>query len=178
MCSSVHAPLSRCDWFLDTTFGVPYMISIHAPLSRCDFAAAANIWRDALFQSTHLFRGATSGFLQYSSSSFYFNPRTSFEVRRNGIWEWDGKLYISIHAPLSRCDQILFHSGYLHNYFNPRTSFEVRLFLTRLLSSTTKNFNPRTSFEVRPHDYTGRGNPWTFQSTHLFRGATGLPRYR
>src|SRR5574344_1484842 len=60
---------------------------------------------------------------------------------------------ISIHAPLSRCDDFVLSSKAPYSYFNPRTSFEVRLFHVNLLSAGV-----------------------VFQSTHLFRGATSLMR--
>ena len=38
-----------------------------------------------LFQSTHLLRGATAGIWRYQLVVPYFNPRTSYEVRRPGF---------------------------------------------------------------------------------------------
>ena len=78
---SIHAPRVRCDH--ENTRGVvtANTISIHAPRVRCDLDKTQNNYR-----------------------FWYFNPRTSCEVRR------------SMHTPPSvACN------------FNPRTSCEVRL---------------------------------------------------
>ena len=125
---SIHAPLTRCDmgdgedrrkagYFNPrTSYEVRHFeklladwardISIHAPLTRCDYASFAS-----------------------SALLSYFNPRTSYEVRQNGRafttrWrifqsthllrgatdkdaEWRSNMVISIHAPLTRCDEEL-----------------------------------------------------------------------
>ena len=103
--------------------------------------------------------------------SSYFNPRTSYEVRRR-------LLPIVIETV----------------NFNPRTSYEVRL-TRRTKARRTLYFNPRTSYEVRRLCLQIKGEdtnisihaPLTrcdlavapplslfgvFQSTHLLRGAT------
>ena len=57
-------------------------------------------------------------------------------------------ILISIHAPLSRCDQPANLKSLIRSYFNPRTSFEVRP-EGSVFPLMRCNFNPRTSFEVR-----------------------------
>ena len=61
---------------------VVVVISIHAPLTRCDYVCPGATFRSEIFQSTHLLRGATGKFIISSFRRFYFNPRTSYEVRR------------------------------------------------------------------------------------------------
>ena len=78
-----------------------------------------------------------------------FNPRTSHEVRRktaassSDVPEFQSThlsrgatffvvfhvvlFWISIHAPLTRCDKIRSASRLISSHFNPRTSHEVRL---------------------------------------------------
>ena len=102
---------------------------------------------------------------------FYFNPRTSCEVRRidpaslsgfdifqsthlvwgaTSIYSLAPQFsFISIHAPRVRCDIGRFGKIYLLLHFNPRTSCEVR-------HSNIFHFIL----------------PFTFQSTHLVWGAT------
>ncbi len=101
------------------------IISIHAPRMRCDKTLTRFLW-----------------------SSYYFNPRTSYEMRPNGKHE-------TLHA----------------KYFNPRTSYEMR---QRICFSFAyiHYFNPRTSYEMR-HDTTGGTcTIEAFQSTHLVWDAT------
>ena len=100
-----------------------------------------------IFQSTHLLRGATGA---------------------HSVFQPSGQ--ISIHAPLTRCDEsgsklLSFYKnfnprtsyevrldrigyGYAWTYFNPRTSYEVRL-NQKTFSFSKSYFNPRTSYEVR-----------------------------
>ena len=102
---------------------------------------------------------------------FRFNPRTSCEVRHPIFLINRLERFVSIHAPLARCD--CNHLGcYRHSHrFNPRTSCEVRLFgricrriqivfqSTHLLRGATQTATWSRIFSV-------------FQSTHLLRGAT------
>ena len=122
-----------------------------------------------------------------------FNPRTSCEVRLQGInlkGQWS---VISIHAPHARCDILCFYLAKTTLNFNPRTSCEVRhpwlsskipnyiisihapharcdhKSLTKRIDSNY--FNPRTSCEVRLAIICFTKSS-LFQSTHLMRGAT------
>ncbi len=124
------------------------------------------------FQSTHLLRGATgrsdsrlhalrnfnprTSYEVRLACSFvpmiippHFNPRTSYEVRRIKSATLRASFFISIHAPLTRCDMKVVSKRLQRVYFNPRTSYEVR----RIPAS-------------------GRASWSGFQSTHLLRGAT------
>ena len=102
----------------------------------------------SIFQSTHLLRGATKTAQVILTRYCYFNPRTSCEVRPKS-------------RPSRSCTV----------YFNPRTSCEVRL-LHRALRENLSYFNPRTSCEVRRAYTWSFAKKYTFQSTHLLRGAT------
>ncbi len=142
-------------------------ISIHAPQTRCD----ALTWPYHLvfqFQSTHLKRGATWN--QFSPSwPQNFNPRTSNEVRLC-LLNWRPKIYISIHAPQTRCDgiskvgrtftQISIHAPQTRcdpdkvsrhtlsriSIHAPQTRCDQH---ARHLAPMHGHFNPRTSNEVR-----------------------------
>ena len=125
-----------------------------------------------LFQSTHLSRGATIHILPLVQLSS-----------------------ISIHTPLTRCDQFSLATFLPMLYFNPHTSHEVRLLLkfeildkilfqsTHLSRGATDffywsssfhfYFNPHTSHEVRRSELVVLVQAiHLFQSTHLSRGAT------
>ena len=169
------------------------MISIHAPLAGCDYcprpekAGGGNfnprtpcgvrrmlpqpLCNDALFQSTHPLRGATSFWM-------------SVEMSR----------MISIHAPLAGCDVGYKAQVVAHLNFNPRTPCGVRQIVrggiktkkrfqsTHPLRGATarcrpragckEDFNPRTPCGVRPSPAQSLGDAWLFQSTHPLRGAT------
>ena len=107
--------------------GVISIISIHAPLTRCDECESENATSAAAFQSTHLLRGATLPSRNNVPCLLNFNPRTSYEVRLSRLirditmqkFQSTHLLrgatrpadphhhihYISIHAPLTRCDK-------------------------------------------------------------------------
>ena len=166
---SIHAPLARCDE--PEVPGIPdRAISIHAPLARCDviFALIFHFLTNfnprtscevrpglsylcllrVIFQSTHLLRGATLG---------------EQSIKHSG--------YISIHAPLARCDDTLRGT-------TPHKEISIHAPLARcdyggeLSPPCHRDFNPRTSCEVRQLlDYTSSA-VGQFQSTHLLRGAT------
>ena len=150
----------------------------------------------SVFQSTHLLRGATIFTLSLSAIIRHFNPRTSYEVRPApfsasvSVFLFQSthllrgatshrqpsphNIYISIHAPLTRCDLQIFAYLATYIYFNPRTSYEVRrreksLLVTlyafqsthllrgatrsaRVRRSMRRHFNPRTSYEVRRYN--------------------------
>ena len=124
-----------------------------------------------VFQSTHPSRGATTKLIPFPDLSSHFNPRTPHGVRppRRGLRLPLGQ--ISIHAPLTGCDDTLTASSPEHSPFqsthpsrgatnrqahhpaypvdfNPRTPHGVRLrntwpFLRHVY------FNPRTPHGVR-----------------------------
>ena len=100
---SIHAPLTRCDRPKDYVYRGLRQISIHAPLTRCDPRLPIFPAGSAIFQSTHLLRGATDQYEEEKEDTDDFNPRTSYEVRH-----------------------VKSRSGISQTYFNPRTSYEVR----------------------------------------------------
>ena len=79
---SIHAPRVRCDNFEARKSICMPCISIHAPRVRCD----------------------TSRLSIVSRFIFYFNPRTSCEVRQYIPFLTNPCPFISIHAPRVRCD--------------------------------------------------------------------------
>ena len=168
---SIHAPHAGCDSYV-TTVAAAKAISIYAPHARCDSGLPGGIADKgayfnprtscgvrrgkrlafvgiALFQSTHLMRGATE----------YIRESLDEEL-------------ISIHAPHARCDmadgKVCRRMLY---YFNPRTPCGVRLI------ADVTNHRRRISIHA-PHarcdckDTRQDAKTHTFQSTHLMRGAT------
>ena len=124
-----------------------------------------------MFQSTHLLRGATSFLITLFRGFQCFNPRTSCEVRPDTSCVMADHHLVSIHAPLARCDHVWHCSLSRTRCFNPRTSCEVRPAPILGFRQLTR-FNPRTSCEVRRIAATPSEYNFTFQSTHLLRGAT------
>ena len=100
------------------------------------------------FQSTHPSRGATRAFV-------YIIP---------GIT-------ISIHAPLTGCDNLPRRFFFCRKDFNPRTPHGVRQNLQGF-GYDGRHFNPRTPHGVRLHTLFCRFPGIRFQSTHPSRGAT------
>ena len=124
------------------------------------------------FQSTHPSRGATGQ-----------------KVR---IY---GRKRISIHAPLTGCDNFNHKDNIFDNNFNPRTPHGVRQantwdiksnvnfnprtphgvrLISLLLVRILLNFNPRTPHGVRRISKSNFISSSRFQSTHPSRGATGF----
>ena len=126
-------------------------ISIHAPLSRCDD-----------YQEP------------VERPPFHFNPRTSFEVRLKSQPNTQILKGISIHAPLSRCDcdELNERITTLISIHAPLSRCDYQACRTNVPDN---DFNPRTSFEVRLLFAGAAVALIVFQSTHLFRGATGIP---
>ncbi len=145
-------------------------VSIHAPLARCDFIFDHPFPGLSMFQSTHLLRGATQR--QYQPC---FRPGVSIHapLARCDSLQFSSRLRgdVSIHAPLARCDHVWHCSLSRTRCFNPRTSCEVRPAPILGFRQLTR-FNPRTSCEVRRIAATPSEYNFTFQSTHLLRGAT------
>ena len=126
--------------------------------------------------------------------NYYFNPRTSCEVRRTDGLSFDVTLTISIHAPRVRCDNnlygtlinlITFQSTHLVwgatflstaiiSVYNisihaPRVRCDI---VTLFKNNVISHFNPRTSCEVRRQKFLSSSHTAIFQSTHLVWGAT------
>ena len=78
---SIHAPRVRCDFFVLFCGKVPCNISIHAPRVRCDHNMYGD--NDLMFNiSIHAPRvRCDDSFFLHINLSYYFNPRTSCEVR-------------------------------------------------------------------------------------------------
>ena len=78
-----------------------------------------------------------------------FNPRTSYEVRRyHYVIRKDG-IVISIHAPLTRCDDD--RIAVLLSVLAFQSTHLLRGATRRIINGiiTGSDFNPRTSYEVR-----------------------------
>ena len=172
---------------------VSEIISIHAPRVRCDAYIVMGVLNHLSFQSTHLVWGATfysalptwkhsisihaprvrcdSSDLVMISPFFYFNPRTSCEVRHISSFSNRKELIISIHAPRVRCDFVSWLVLYLVSYFNPRTSCEVRhkLFIPLRIAYISIHA-PRVRCDIEQCWHSECGS--AFQSTHLVWGAT------
>ena len=121
---SIHAPLARCD-IRHPVFLDPLVVSIHAPLARCDLSdisaclvshvsihaplARCDSWCRDHNSSLMCFNPRTScevrpGTSHTRSCTRCFNPRTSCEVRLDLWYQEPVGNYVSIHAPLARCD--------------------------------------------------------------------------
>ena len=79
------------------------------------------------FQSTHPLRGATRGTTTTPYRIAYFNPRTPCGVRPCQVHLPLCPQHISIHAPLTGCDDRGSCNSGSRRYFNPRTPRGVRL---------------------------------------------------
>ena len=145
---SIHAPHTRSDGQMLTEEYTSVFISIHAPHTRSDTTASASSLTTP-FQSTLLIRGATSDFARKLKTLFDFNPRSSYEERR----ERKGK------------------RAYIPANFNPRSSYEERQRRKRNVHNRN-NFNPRSSYEERLLKLKSLLRRQKFQSTLLIRGAT------
>ena len=124
-----------------------------------------------LFQSTHLFRGATvDNFCKLDAVVISIHAPLSrcdiFRVRPlqtttdfqsthlfRGATTMDEILNkaieISIHAPLSRCDRLVPISLLLQKIFQSTHLFRGATKLQMVHCRSHTDFNPRTSFEVR-----------------------------
>ncbi len=100
---SIHAPHTRSDVILITSFLVTLLISIHAPHTRSDRCRQRRI-RRSRFQSTPLIRGATRIHSTRCTRHAHFNPRPSYEERRE-------------YPPRAQHER---------RDFNPRPSYEER----------------------------------------------------
>ena len=167
---SIHAPLTGCDPMIMCLFE-DIKISIHAPLTGCDVIADNDtvmtdnfnprtpygmrqiitrlFVNSRLFQSTHPLRDATTVIFIYCIHDFYFNPRTPYGMRPVHRLNLQLLCKISIHAPLTGCDQ--------------NRSFIIRKY---------QYFNPRTPYGMRQSQHQFRDHLSLFQSTHPLRDAT------
>ena len=100
----------------------------------------------------------------------YFNSRTSCEVRQAQFFRRTKTTDFNSRTSCEVRPRI-WKSGLLDSNFNSRTSCEVRLdqFLHHAVAA---DFNSRTSCEVRLRTMRELGDHFTFQLTHLLRGAT------
>ena len=106
---SIHAPLTGCD-VTANVFGVIFDISIHAPLTGCDGSPLATLSKAFLFQSTHPSRGATPMVWKHSiivSFQSTHPSRGATSIAQNR----PSSAGISIHAPLTGCDESLYQFG-------------------------------------------------------------------
>ena len=126
---------------------------------------------DAMFQSTHLLRGATSSHTWFSS----VDPFQSTHLLRGATdcrYPIRIQFHVSIHAPLARCDV-----GYIDTWLGLHEFQSTHLLRGAThpyenSNSTRMSFNPRTSCEVRLMAVLKIKSSTGFQSTHLLRGAT------
>ena len=102
-----------------------------------------------VFQSTHPSRGATismrpSGFVRTISIHAPLTGCDQYQTAEDSLNQ-----DISIHAPLTGCDALTCSKEYFIINFNPRTPHGVRR-LTTSRQTKIQNFNPRTPHGVRP----------------------------
>ena len=119
-------PRTSCEvrpaWWGDDLLVV--IFQIHAPLARCDNGIFAHALC-ALFQSTHLLRGATQPHDQ-SLCPVAFQSTHLLRGATQCFFLVCIAIPISIHAPLARCDRKHGCGLLRFRHFNPRTSCEVR----------------------------------------------------
>ena len=104
--------------------------------------------------------------------SIYFNPRTPYGMRHFFLVAFYLKPIISIHAPLTGCDETPFlhleiKDGFQSTHpLRDATRSDIDVFITGI------NFNPRTPYGMRLHSLCVFVPQTVFQSTHPLRDAT------
>ena len=106
--------------------------------------------KEIIFQSTHLVWGATDLSPFFIAIFFYFNPRTSCEVRPGFRWNF----------------------YFRTSYFNPRTSCEVRQKLKQLIKIMLEFQSTHLVWGATSTKNKHWARRHRFQSTHLVWGAT------
>ena len=213
---SIHAPHTGRDpsKFICCAYR---LISIHAPHTGRDKATSNCGGQAHKFQSTRPIRGATPYFAAWAFRMRYFNPRAPYgarlgrgKCRRRGYQNFNscapygarhligryraGSRRISIHAPHTGRDVLIFVLTGLDIDFNPRAPYGARQRLrkctgswqkfqsTRPIRGATRCYDPvRQRRHISIHaPHTGRDarKLWSrvsltlFQSTRPIRGAT------
>ena len=80
----------------------------------------------------------------------HFNPRSSYEERRESSGRLHGLSYFNPRSSYEERRCLPGHRGKPPEYFNPRSSYEERPDLTRQRNPRQCDFNPRSSYEERP----------------------------
>ena len=167
---SIHAPLARCDSTSISTVLPPRSFN---PRTSCEVRPrmALLLIPDAMFQSTHLLRGATSSHTWFSS----VDPFQSTHLLRGATdcrYPIRIQFHVSIHAPLARCDRPARTGRRETAGFNPRTSCEVRpgLRLEYSKLGLVSIHAPLARCDMDFQQFLTASK--AFQSTHLLRGAT------
>ena len=129
------------------------------------------------FQSTLPARGATFLTALSVKPAFDFNPRSPHGERRAPKALPDAGAGISIHAPRTGSDRVMWRLSHCHSNFNPRSPHGERP-LRRASSARSRSF--QSTLPAR--GATGGGHPergvrHLFQSTLPARGATFLCYY-
>ena len=170
-------------------------ISIHAPLTGCDIVHLQFLRFPDEFQSTHPLRDATLWCLLSQFLSYHFNPRTPYGMRRGvkiminnksidfnprtpyGMrlsWYMRSLVHrqISIHAPLTGCDQNFI--TVINNIwdFNPRTPYGMRLCTFCILIIDFKFQSTHPLRDATMDKIKINSLELEFQSTHPLRDAT------
>ena len=102
-----------------------------------------------IFQSTHPLRDATYNDTVLIWRNYNFNPRTPYGMRLPDCSSIIPVISISIHAPLTGCDEAHTISSPPLPNFNPRTPYGMRHQLFIAVVKVTKDFNPRTPYGMR-----------------------------
>ena len=168
---STHAPLVRCN---KVTFG--YLRELYNFYSRTSCEVQQFIFRLlsvlSEFLLTHLLRGATCSKSHFCNFSKFLLTHLLRGATLNAL-ELCCTEVISTHAPLARCNGILF-------IFLPNSCISTHAplarcnFLFRFGKGGLNHFYSRTSCEVQHQDIQDKSPFLKFLLTHLLRGATIL----
>ena len=124
------------------------------------------------FQSTLPARGATFLTALSVKPAFDFNPRSPHGERRAPKALPDAGAGISIHAPRTGSDRVMWRLSHCHSNFNPRSPHGERPATLAKRTATTPNFNPRSPHGERRFRKPLSQRSRIFQSTLPARGAT------
>ncbi len=189
---SIHAPLARCD---SLHLLMLFLVLSFNPRTPCEVRQITfnTHFVNVLFQSTHPLRGATHN-KGFKVASDGFQSTHPLRGATNRGKNKDYKDWVSIHAPLARCDlalppQYISHIVSIHAplarcdvglgaaasaYARFQSTHPLRgaTITARFTMWSLKGFNPRTPCEVRPPFVFILRQIKLFQSTHPLRGAT------
>ena len=173
---SIHAPLTGSDDRPPASC-VPGAISIHAPLTGSDHLLIRRLRIVKIFQSTLPLRGATGKISSIEGEPDNFNPRSPYGERRHLWHKGRGRIFISIHAPLTGSDVEADNIAVdiIISIHAPLTGSDGRKTCPTgpapVFQSTLPLRGATRAFSL-PHDQV------IFQSTLPLRGATSERRHR
>ena len=110
------------------------------------------------------------------SCALDFNPRTPYGMRRETVTSLKRLSEISIHAPLTGCDPVLYVKVDGKDIFQSTHPLRDATADIKPLPTKPKNFNPRTPYGMRLFHAHNDAYIAIFQSTHPLRDATSFIR--